>query len=424
MNNVYLYIEVPSFFQNTDLKIEWIDDVGINIIDEITLSIGGEIIQSFSNDWINVYYKRYLTYEEYISSKKMINIQKSNHSIKYLNNFNKLYIYLPFYFSKQNGLNIPLMNLKYQDIVINITLKPISDWITIIEKNINSPYYGKRIKPYGEYITLLENSLDKSRGESFHFSLETHVIFLEKEELNNITYSQHDYLIENISEIIINDIVEENTFVKLNQRLPLKEFWVIAMRDDINTRNCWGQYSNLENKDQGDLSLPRNNLNSIYTPVEYLYQYWDHIKEKTQSILPKNIIKSIKIIIDKQDRTIDISNGYLSLVNPYQHKLNYNTDDKVYYYSFSIDPIQYQPSGFCNLDRSSEFILKITLNNLPPIKPENIFLREILDGGPDEEEYQPNTNIEYAWKYRFKIILINYNILRINSGMADLLIRK
>ena len=99
----------------------------------------------------------------------MINIQKSNHSLKYLNNFNKLYIYLPFYFSKQNGLNIPLMNLKYQDIVINITLKPVSDWITIIEQNINSPYYGKRIKPYGEYNTLLDEVI--SLNYSFNYYL-------------------------------------------------------------------------------------------------------------------------------------------------------------------------------------------------------------------------------------------------------------
>ena len=214
------------------------------IIDEITLSIGGEIIQSFSNDWMNVYYKRYFTYEEYLSSKKMINIHPSPHSSKYLNTFNKLYIYLPFYFSKQNGLNVPLMNLKYQDITINITLKPISNWLTIIEQNKNSPYYGKRIKPYGEYITLIKNGIDKTRGESFHFSLETHVIFLEKDELNNITYSQHDYLIENINEIIINDISDKDTFVKLNQRLPLKEFWLVAMRNDIYSRNCWRKNCN------------------------------------------------------------------------------------------------------------------------------------------------------------------------------------
>jgi hypothetical protein len=424
LNNVYLYIEVPSFFQNDVLKVKWIDDIGINIIDEITLSIGGEIIQSFSNDWINVYYKRYFTYEEYLSTKKMVNIHPSPHSTKYLNTLNKLYIYLPFYFSKQNGLNIPLMNLKYQDIMINITLKPVSNWFTVIEQNINSPYYGKRIKPYGNYITLIKNAIDKSRGESFHFSLETHVIFLEKDELNNITYSQHDYLIENISEIIVNDITEKDTFVKLNQRLPLKEFWLVAMRNDIDTRNCWGQYSNIENRDEGDLSLPRNNLQSIYTPTVFLRQYWDNIKEKSNSVIIKNIIKSLKIIIDKQDRTIDLSNNYLSSVNPYQYKLNYNSDDQVYHYSFSLDPLQYQPSGFCNLDRSSDFILKISLNNIPPLKPTNTFLTQILNGGANSDEYKPYMNDTYAWKYSYKLILINYNILRINSGMADLLLRK
>lgn len=424
LNNVYLYIEIPTFFQNELLKIKWIDDIGINMIDEITLSIGGEIIQSFSNDWINVYYKRYLPYEKYLSLKRMINMEPSPDPIKYLNTFNKLYIYLPFYFSKQNGLNVPLMNLKYQNIMINITLKPISNWITIIEQNKNSPYYRKRIKPYGEYITQIKNVIDKSRGESFHFSLETHVIFLEKDELNNITYSQHDYLIENISEIIINDVSELDTFVKLNQRLPLKEFWLIAMRNDIYSRNTWGQYSNFENNYEGDLSLPRNSLESIYTPKQFLYQYWDDIKDNTNSIISKNIIKSVKIIIDKNDRTIDLSTNYLLYVTPYQHKLNYNVEDQIYYYSFSLDPLLYQPSGFFNLDRSSDFIIKISLNNVPPKKPLNTFLLQTINKPPNKDEYQPYSNESFAWKYTFKLILINYNILRINSGMADLLIRK
>jgi len=424
LNNVYLYIDVPTFFQNDILKIKWIDDIGINIIDNISLSIGGEVIQSFSNDWINIYYKRYLTYEEYLCSKKMINIYDSPYPLKYLNTHNKLYVYLPFYFSKQNGLNIPLMNLKYQDIMINLTLKPISNWFTIIEQNRNSPYFGKRIKPYGDYITLIKNNIDKTRGEAFYFSLETHVIFLEKDELNKLTYSKHDYLIENISEIIIDDVTTIDTFVKLNQRLPIKEIWLVAMRNDIYSRNCWGQYSNIENVDEGDLSLSRNNVESIYTPKQFLLQYWDDIKDKTKSILSKNIIKSVKIIIDKQDRTFELSNSYLAYVNPYQYKLNYNITEQIYYYSFSLDPLQYQPTGFCNIDRSTDFILKISLNNIPPLKPINTFLIQTINTPAHKDEYKPYNNDVFAWKYTFKLILVNYNILRINSGMADLLLRK
>jgi hypothetical protein len=43
---------------------------------------------------------------------------------------------------------------------------------------------------------------------------------------------------------------------------------------------------------------------------------------------------------------------------------------------------------------------------------------------PDANEYQPYNNEQYAYTFTIKVILVHFNILRIKSGMADIIIKK
>jgi hypothetical protein len=58
-------IDVPMFRQNTQLKPQWIEDIGIHMIDEVRVTIGGDIIQRFSGDWLSIYYRRKMKWEKY-----------------------------------------------------------------------------------------------------------------------------------------------------------------------------------------------------------------------------------------------------------------------------------------------------------------------------------------------------------------------
>jgi len=432
LQNIFFIIDIPKMAQNNNIKPEWIPNLGISIIKNVQFVIGGEPIQIFTDDWLNIYYKRYMTYEKYIQSLSQINIEPSTYREKYVNFANKLYVYLPFWFSKDWGLGLPLLNIEYQDIYLRITIRPIAQWLTVLETTEESPYFGKRIAPYGNYITQLQNLFDKDFP--FHFYLDAHVVFLEDSEFTKLRHSSVSYLIEQNQEIIVNGISEKMIEVSLNSRIPMKEIWILGSRDDLYSRNTWGQYSTLDRLDtkDGDLTKPIDLLFSEYTPTDFLNQYWTNYYDN--NIIPVfNIISGIEYYLDDQKRLKQTPGTFLSLAEPYMNKLNYNQPDYMYNYSFSIEPLQYQPSGFLNMDRVHKAIMRIYLSEKPPLKP--LFLsskklsKKIVNNKkgpyiPNDDEYQPYNNSEYAYLFNVKLIIINYNLLRIKSGMADLIIRR
>jgi hypothetical protein len=443
LNNMYLTVSIPQFQQDTSLDLKWINNLGLHIIESVQFSIGGEIIQEFSSDWINIYYKRYLRYEQYLQQLSLINVNNNSPDRKnILNVATDLHIFLPFYFSKDYSLSLPFLNVEYQSIYVKIIIKPIKHWITLIETKTESPYFGKRISPYSKnYINIIKS---KSTGK-FIFSLNAHCGFLETDEFNKLRNSTLNYLIDQNTEIIQNGVVDKKISITINQRLPIKELWILPSRDDIPSRNTYGQYSHLENFEEldADLLKPLSFLTSAYTPTSFLRQYWLFYTGNEQ-LHTHNIIEDVSLILDEQYRFKTLESPYLALIQPFIHKYHFNTLDYIYNYSFALDPLQYQPSGFLNMDRIHKAHLIITMASLPPPKPVYMTRNKTIDGcgrkkgfqepnntqprpviyQPESEEFQPYNNEKYAYKFNIKIIMVNFNILRIKGGMADILIRK
>jgi hypothetical protein len=436
--NTYLSVDMPQFNQsitNPDLNAQWINDLGIHMIENVQFIIGGETIQEFSSDWINIYYKRYLSYEKYLQQKKLINVDNSPDKKNILNMNTNLYALLPFYFSKDWSLSIPFLNVEYQTIYLNVIIKPIKKWLTIIETNKNSPYYGKRIAPYGDYISTLK----KMTSGNFFVSLSVHCGLLENEEFNKLRSSTLHYIIDQHTEIIQTNIIDTNVSININQRLPIKELWILSSRSDIYSRNTWAEYSNLDLIDgmDADLLKPIDYIQSRYTPTDFLKQYWLYYADK--GILPThNIIETISLVLDDQYRFKNLSGAYMALVQPFIHKYHYNNRDYIYNYSFAIHPLQCQPSGFLNMDRINKAQLDIKLSISPPIKPITMATKYSINTSsvrnipsnkktiyqPDPNEYQPYNNEKYAYTFTIKVILVHFNILRIKSGMVDIIIKK
>ena len=460
LNNMYLTVSIPQFQQDSALDLKWIHNLGLHIIESVQFSIGGEIIQEFSSDWINIYYKRYLRYEQYLQQLSLINMNNNSPDRKnILNVATDLHIFLPFYFSKDYSLSLPFLNVEYQSIYVKFIIKPIKHWITLVETKTDSPYYGKRICPYRtKYINNYINIIKSKTNGKFVFSLNAHCGFLETDEFNKLRNSTLNYLIDQNTEIIQKGIVDKKVSITINQRLPIKELWILPSRDDIPSRNTYGQYSHLENFEEQDADLlkPVDYVTSAYTPTSFLRQYWFYYTGNEQ--LPThNIIDDVSLILDEQYRFKGLNSPYLALIQPLIHKYHFNTLDYIYNYSFALDPLQYQPSGFLNMDRIHKAQLNITMASLPPPKPVYMTIRKAIDGGgrkkgfniplvipqqpnnptppnnqpsqspiyqPEPEEFQPYNNEKYAYKFNIKIIMVNFNILRIKGGMADIIIRK
>lgn len=420
MHDIFLNIEIPTFGVDKNLKLEWIKDVGIHIVKEVTLKIGGDVVQHFSNDWIYIHYKRFLTPEKYMSLEPLINIPPSPQKFRFTNINSKLTVFLPFYFSKDKSLGIPLCLLKYHDVQLEVKLRPLRECITIIDNHKLSHYYGKRIAPnnlHRDKIMGLRNT-----NTNFQTNLDVVVSILTEEQIKKIKEKNHRHIVETIDEIIVDDITENSLRVSLNFKRLLKEIWILPQRDDIHFRNGWSQYTNEESKgtDDGSLLLPKSLVHSKFTPETFLKQYWNnfYLKRKTMPSTP--IIDWIKIILDDKAFTKEINHIEMTIVTNYQRNLYYNGNDDLYCYSFSLRPFDFQPSGSMNMGMSHNSYISVKLTGQPPKRPEVTDLSKLDLPTP----FHPYKNKEFAWKYRIKFIYVHYNFIDYQNGMSDLVIRR
>jgi len=185
-------------------------------------------------------------------------------------------------------------------------------------------------------------------------------IYLDMDERRKYADKSHEYLIDQLQfsgdTTISSDAGGVST--KLNFNHPVKElYW-------INTRNDYLQVDPLNGNQQLNYSLDSN------TPETF-----------TNGLLQLNGV----------DRFNSRSANYFRLVQNYQYHTRYSSKN-IYTYSFGLYPERYQPSGTCNMS-------KITNVNL----------------------YLDYTGINKTGQNQIlKVFGVNYNILRIMSGMGGL----
>ena len=102
----------------------------------------------------------------------------------------------------------------------------------------------------------------------------------------------------------------------------------------------------------------------------------------------KRPVKKAKIQLNGNDRFTERNGDYFSLVQPYQHHENTPTPFHrgINVYSFAIKPEEHQPSGTLNMSRIDTAILSVSSSVSGTIS----------------------------------IFTVNYNVLRILSGMGGL----
>jgi hypothetical protein len=99
-----------------------------------------------------------------------------------------------------------------------------------------------------------------------------------------------------------------------------------------------------------------------------------------------------KIQLNSRDRFSERYGSYFNLVQPYQHHTNIPARG-INVYSFALNPEDHQPSGSCNFSRIDTAQLFLTLT--------------------------PNTAGQ-GLTAKVRIYAVNYNVLRVVSGMGGL----
>jgi len=427
-------------------KWAWVDMLGYAIIDFVELQIGGTAIDKQYGEWLSIWYELTHPSSHDRGINKMIGNTESMTQLSSASKDVTLFVPLQFFCCRHNGLAIPLIALQYHEIRFDIKLRKSNE---LIIRQGDSSISSYSVSPTIELddITLLTN-----------------YIYLDSDERKRFSQASHEYLIEQIQtngeEII--DLTNKN--FKLNFNHPCKcLYWAMKHGDFITGNTFLSYYVNDDATDEniriGSIRYVLANSTSIAgvitIGVDLLLTYGGvtikAIKEKvnisnevdalvnnftvetemdikeiskpvskltfgtrTTDTLNEghpnydyniymwnnfslNIDKTINPIINAQlqlnghDRFSTQNGDYFNYVQPYENHINTPVDG-INVYSFAINPVEHQPSGTCNFSRIDNTTLNI----------------------------QFDSTITQETASKINIYTVNYNILRIMSGMGGL----
>jgi hypothetical protein len=170
----------------------------------------------------------------------------------------------------------------------------------------------------------------------------------------------HEYLIEQVQSI--NGYAISQNLLNANIRLflnhPVKEIFWIYRTTVANTANDYDNYASITNYD---------------TPIEV-------------NIPP---FTDVTLRFNGNDRFETTTETFFRLYQPYKYHSS-GTNNYIYMYSFALDPENIQPSGTCNFSKIDNVVLNL---DITPNIPEGIV----------------------------NVYGMNYNVLRIQNGMAGIL---
>ena len=142
----------------------------------------------------------------------------------------------------------------------------------------------------------------------------------------------------------------------------------------------------------------------IATKDIVLYQ-WDNFGNQLNGA--ENSTNQALLQLNGQDRFSQREGTYFNYCQPWQHFSN-TPQDGVNVYSFALNPEEHQPSGTCNFSRIDNATLSITFGRVSAITglTESSYLTNYLNSGSSTSN--------------FNVWAVNYNVLRVMSGMAGL----
>ena len=196
-------------------------------------------------------------------------------------------------------------------------------------------------------------------------------IYLDTDERRKFAQSSHEYLIEQLQFTGKESVSGTQAKVKLNFNHPVKELVWVAHKSALRTtpNRQWFNYS------KDDLAVPNG---TFYTDMSTLLG---------PNSGKSNFVTSAKLILNGNDRFYARDGDYFNLVQPFQHHENVPNNRGINVYSFALKPEEHQPSGTLNMSRIDTATLDLVFDTQP----------ELLS-----------------------VFAVNYNVLRILSGMGGI----
>lgn len=449
----YLQVTLPEVGQTDASYARWLDFPGEQLVQMVEVEIGGQRIDRQYGEWMHIWNQLTLTSEQEAGYNKMVG---QTTQLTYITDPNyaavdqpcttdaprsvctprnalpetTLYVPLQFWFCRNPGLALPLIAMQYHEVKINLELRPLDECLWAVN-DINSNMV-KATAAYNKSLVAATLFVD--------------YIFLDTEERRKMAQNPHEYLIEQLQYTGEESVGSSSAHIRLNFNHPCKELvWVV--QPDVHVDYCdslagassTGQLKRVFGAQPFNYTDSIDALPNALHAYNYSTDYNDiivstgtdanlfadaaalqvsdigsgpgnYLSSDEQSGVSdagafvlaetalgmhcwgQNPVVTAKLQLNGQDRFAEREGTYFDVVQPNQHHTRH-PDTGINVYSFAVRPEEHQPSGTCNFSRIDNATLQLVLST---------------------------PTVENTKTAKVRVYAVNYNVLRVMSGMAGL----
>jgi len=408
----------PGYTGWVPYEFQWIENLGAQIIDKITITCGNQKLQEYSGRYILSSAQRDFNAQKLGLFNEMIgNVPQLNDPANYGARVNAypnafyttspagaqpsitgqtLYIPLGAWFNLKTQQAFPLVSLQYNELHISVTFRPINEWFTIrdvMDYNNNYPIVAPNFNQfYMQFYRFLQTPPDEILGPTSYvdtrtlwnadINLNCTYCFLSNEESQLFAKNEQKYLFKQVYEKPYYNITGQNK-IDLESMGMVISWMFYLQRSDANLRNQWSNYTN----------WPYNYMPQDVTPASTAgdYNYVNPSQPIPNGIGPgvnpnmlltglyttgvynpqniQYILVALGILMDGQYRENMLPSGVYNFVEKYVRTAG-NAPPGLYCYNFCLDtsPYNMQPSGAMNMSRFTNIQLEFTTIS-PPLDP-------------------------------------------------------
>jgi hypothetical protein len=415
MYKTYVQVVLPEVDCTGSQEFRWLHYIGHRLIKQVEVEIGGQRIDRQYGDWMQIWTQlsqeagTVRALDSLIGNTAELGLVKTAGGVpldaacsaseitstcqgRSGTPAKTLYIPLQFWFCRNPGVAIPLIALQYHEVRINVDFE-----------TLNNCYW------YNPAATTV------TPGSLAAASLYVDYVYLDTEERRRFAQQSHEYLIEQVQHTGAESITSSSNKIQLNFNHPVKELFWVVQRDSFvdcsttgdaatkffgaqpfNYSDDWdvsvGLLSGMTNQaaDGPSTTNPTTAVDSTSQSAGFLLAKL--LLDAGVRCDGKNPVEVAKLQLNGQDRFTEREGSYFDRVQPYQHHSR-TPSTGINVYSFALRPEEHQPSGTCNFSRIDKATLQLTVS--------------------------VNT-VTGSNTAQVRVYALNYNVLRVMSGMGGL----
>ena len=393
-------------------EFRWIDYIGALMIAKITITCGNQTLQEFSGDYILNMVRR-----DFSTDKKNLFYEMIGHVPEFIDPANSgsrvnsypnayytespagpepsirgrvLYIPLNAWFNLKSQMAFPLISLQYNELHINVTMRPVNELFKIrdvYDQYNQYPYVAPNFNLfYMQMYRFLQPPPDVEVGINSYIDIRTlwnadiHLnctyCFLSNDESQVFAKNEQKYLFKQVHEKIFYNVTGPNK-IELDSVGMIIDWMFYMQRSDVNLRNEWSNYSNwpyayiphdlIPAPTQSATPVLGSYIGPGLNPDGKLTGYY--ITGIYTEANQKEILVALGILFDGQYRENIQPAGIFNYIEKYTRTAG-NAPEGLYCYNFCLDtnPLNLQPSGAINMSRFNNIELEFT-TVIPALDP-------------------------------------------------------